>query len=200
MMTIEKKILISIFALLIVITVFLTIFEITLYIFHSAFNQNILSLKTHNSIWDYLLYQEYISFIDLDIFTINEKRHLLDVKRLLEKINQIWLTLLFFSFAGVIIISFKKLWFSIISKIYLWSLILLIFLIMLSLNFLTNFNFLHSLFFIDNSWVFSQNSILIKLFPIIYFQQFFFIIIFFNMVFLAIYFKVYLSFVSETNE
>jgi len=200
MMTIEKKILISIFALLIVITVFLTIFEITLYLFHSAFNQNILSLKTHNSIWDYLLYQEYISFIDLDIFTINEKRHLLDVKRLLEKINQIWLTLLFFSFAGVIIISFKKLWFSIISKIYLWSLILLIFLIMLSLNFLTNFNFLHSLFFIDNSWVFSQNSILIKLFPIIYFQQFFFIIIFFNMVFLAIYFKVYLSFVSETNE
>jgi len=79
-----------IFPLLIFLTISLSSFELILNLFHSPFGQEVVNPQAHNLTWLYLLKQKYITLIELDIFTIHEKRHLLDVKRLFEQIYSLW--------------------------------------------------------------------------------------------------------------
>ncbi len=80
-----------IFPLLIFLTISLSSFELILNLFHSPFGQEVVNPQAHNLTWLYLLKQKYITLIELDIFTIHEKRHLLDVKRLFEQIYSLWI-------------------------------------------------------------------------------------------------------------
>jgi len=86
------KVLLLLASILIYIVISLSSFIFLLYTFHSPFGYDIVELKAHNLTWTYLLKQKYISFInDLDIFSIYEKRHLLDVKRLFSSIYEFWI-------------------------------------------------------------------------------------------------------------
>jgi uncharacterized membrane protein len=165
------------------ITIFLTSFEITLHLFHSPLNSTIIEPKAHSSTWIYLLKQKYISFIDLDIFTIREKRHLLDVKRLFDKIYIIWEIL-----TSISILIFTYLYFKskeILNIAIRYSLnlgvVLNIIFILISFNFLEIFKTLHQIIFPNNSWTFPKESILIEWFPLIYFIEFFAILILLNL-------------------
>jgi hypothetical protein len=130
---------------------------------------------THTITWTYLLKQQYLNFIDLDIYNIHEKRHLLDVKRVLETLYHLWLLLLITTTIGMIIFrnDYKK----ITKQVANLGLFLILFLVFMSIDFINNFDFLHSLLFNAKTWVFSNDSILIELFPLIYFQQFFFFLL-----------------------
>ena len=179
-----KKILYIAFATLISLTVIFTSFELTLFYFHSPIQSSIIEPKMHSLTWIYLLKQKYITLIDLDIFDINEKRHLLDVKRLFERIYSIWITLLIFTLSIIIFFYFKskdKLSIVISYTIILGVTTNILFII-ISFNFLNSFTLLHQILFPNNSWIFQPNSILIKWFPISYFIEFFTIFIISNFI------------------
>ncbi len=58
--------------------------------------------------------------------------------------------------------------------------------ILISFNFLEVFTILHKIIFTPNSWIFKPNSILIEWFPLLYFIEFFTIIIILNFLILFI--------------
>jgi len=169
-------------ALFLLITLTISSFELTLHLFHSPFNSTIIEPKAHSLTWIYLLKQKYISLIDLDIFNINEKRHLLDVKRFFDKIYYIWSILFTLSIFISISLYFKskeKLALVIRYSTILGVVLNIIF-ILISFNFLEIFTLLHKILFLHNSWVFQPNSILIEWFPLEYFIEFFAIFIVLN--------------------
>ncbi len=174
------------FATIIFLAITLTIFEFLLYNFHSPFNQDILNPKAHTLTWTYILKQKYITFIDLDIFSIHEKRHLLDVKRLFEKIYTMWLIFTISSVVITILIYFKG-WIEEVFRyfFYIGVVINSIFIIS-SLFFLDSFKFLHKIIFPYNSWIFPPDSILIEWFPISYFIEFFILFIALNILVLFV--------------
>jgi hypothetical protein len=155
-------------AIIIVISIYLSLFEVLLYYFHSPLTHSIEDPLKQQATWTYLLHQKYLSFIEIDAYTIHEKRHLLDVKRFFEKVHIVWITFTFFSLI-ILPIFFKHL---IKIIIYLGITINTLF-ILFSLNFINSFDFLHTLLFTKNSWVFNKESKLIEYFPLIYFQEFF---------------------------
>jgi len=168
-----KKLLYFLSVLIVLISIYLTVFELILHTFHSPFNSIIEESTAQNSTWVYLLKQHYITFIELDIFNLHEKRHLLDVKKVFESTYRLWLLSLAFSLLVLIpLIIHKKLK---IFSIYLcrtgftFNILLLI----LSLNFLNTFTYLHTLLFSKNTWLFPKDSLLIEWFPLRYFQEFF---------------------------
>ncbi len=178
------KILYLFLAILISLTVIFSSFELTLFYFHSPIQSYIIEPKMHSLTWIYLLKQKYITLIDLDILNINEKRHLLDVKRLFETIYSIWITLLIFTLSIIIFFYFKSK--EKLSIVINYTIILgvntnILFMI-ISFNFLDSFTLLHQIFFPNNSWIFQPNSILIKWFPILYFIEFFTIFIVSNFI------------------
>ena len=178
------KILYAILAIIILLTLLLSSFELTLFIFHSPFGNDIINPKAHSLTWIYLLKQHYISLIDLDIFDINEKRHLLDVKRLFEQIYFIWKVMLIVSLF-TLILFYRKL--SIVIKYsIIIGIVINILLIIISFDFLDSFSFLHQMIFPYNSWIFKPNSILIIWFPLSYFIEFFLIFILFNLICISI--------------
>jgi len=169
-----KKILYILLATVVLITIYLTIFELLLYNFHSPLNSEISNPIAHQSTWTYLLKQHYVTFIDNDIFTIHEKRHLLDVKKLFEQTHTLWITFLSMTLA---ILSITLLKYSIHLKRILKGVVIMgiighTLLLLLALNFLTNFKLFHTLLFTPNTWQFAKNSPLIEWFPILYFQEF----------------------------
>ncbi|HFU76486.1 MAG TPA: DUF1461 domain-containing protein [Arcobacter sp.] len=172
-MTFFKKFFYFIFIVIFTITLFLTLFELLLHIFHKPITFPIEDRITHSETWAYLLKQQYISFIDLDIYNISEKRHLLDVKRVLESTYNVWLILLGISFIGLTI--FRKTYKVFIQQTAILGLIVSALLIVSSINFISVFEFMHSLFFNAKTWIFPKESMLIELFPLVYFQQFFFL-------------------------
>ena len=180
-----KKIIYLLSATLISLTIMFTSFELTLYSFHSPIQTHIIEPKMHSLTWIYLLKQKYITLIDLDIFNINEKRHLLDVKRLFENIYSIWLTLLVSSIFIVIFLYLKERLSIVIRYSAIIGAFINILLIIILFNFLDSFTLLHQILFPNNSWIFEPNSILIKWFPISYFMEFFAIFIILN--FIAFY-------------
>ena len=167
-------------AILLSFTLLLSSFEITLFLFHSPINSEIIEPKAHSMTWIYLLKQKYMAFIDLDIFTLYEKRHLLDVKRLFDKIYYIWVIVSILTISFILFIYFiDKKRFFLILRYNLFIVFLTILLsILILINFLDSFSFLHQLIFLGHSWVFPDNSILIEWFPLSYFQEFMVIIIF----------------------
>jgi len=174
------KILYYILAIVLFLAFSFTVFELLLHTFHSSFNQDIPNPKAHTLIWIYLLKQKYITFIDLDIFSIHEKRHLLDVKRLFEKIYTIWLIFTISSVVITIFIYFKG-WIGEVFRYFLYIGVAInsIFIIS-SIFFLDSFKFLHKILFPYNSWIFPPDSILIEWFPISYFMEFFILFIVLN--------------------
>jgi integral membrane protein (TIGR01906 family) len=160
--------------LVISITLLLSSFELTLWLFHSPYGSAIIEPKSHQLTWIYLLKQEYISFIDLDIFNIHEKRHLLDVKRTFETIYNIWTILSIITI--VIIISlylfYKDKFIMIMRYLIYIGVITILLSVVISFDFLNSFSFLHQLIFPNQSWIFTDDSILIKWFPLRYFKEF----------------------------
>ena len=178
------KIVYIILALFISLTILLSSFELTLFIFHSPFGSDIIHPKAHTLTWIYLLKQHYISLIDLDIFDINEKRHLLDVKRVFEQIYFIW------KIMSIVTLSLAIIFYRRLSEILKYTInigvIISILLIIISFDFLDSFSFLHQMIFPHNSWIFQPNSILIIWFPLSYFIEFFVIFMLFNLIGISI--------------
>ncbi len=50
----------------------------------------------------------------------------------------------------------------------------------MAFDFLENFKWLHQLMFPKSSWIFPEDSILIVWFPLLYFKQFFLMVLFLN--------------------
>ena len=169
-----KKTLLFLVTIVVAITIQLTLFELLLHIFHTTINSTA-NQEIISSVWNYLLKQRYITFIDLDIFTIHEKRHLLDVKRVLENSYNIWLWLFTTTIFLLFILKEKR--GEVLNRSRVVTIIIAVSLILISLNFLDSFNSFHTLFFKNQSWIFDPNSTLIEIFPIEYFQQFFIIFI-----------------------
>ena len=129
-----------------------------------------------------------MSLIDLDIYSIHEKRHLLDVKRVLKVTYQLWMILLVLS--SIISIFFRNSYRIFFRRVSILGLSICFILLVSSISFIDSFNFLHTLLFNNQTWIFPNNSMLIELFPLVYFQQFFFfflignIILFISLLFL----------------
>lgn len=183
-----KKISTFLLSIFFIIIVILGAFEWTLSYYHTSYGTTPNEPQAHQFMWLYLLKQQYHTLIDLDILTIHEKRHLLDVKRALEAFHLYWLlslTLLLFIFT-VLMIKFR----TIIHTIMTYSLYTLTFCAISSLfilfDFLDTFKLFHELLFISNSWIFPEQSYLIQWFPLIYFKQFF-VIVFLKTLFMIIF-------------
>ena len=158
-----------IFLSLIVLTgIYLSTFEFLLYHFHSPIYGEIINPSAHNTTWTYLLHQKYITFIELDLLNIHEKRHLLDVKRVFNTTYILWMLSASLGFL-ILTVCFRN----VIKYIATIGLSLNTFALLLSFNFLNSFELFHTLFFKQNSWIFLQNSLLIQWFPLVYFQDFF---------------------------
>ena len=168
-----KKIIYFILAITLLIAIYLTLFEILLYNFHYPFNSPIKDPTTHTHTWIYLLKQHYISLIEVDAFNIHEKRHLLDVKRILETTHLLWIIVSSFTLLITLLLFIKKELKNILKQSIIIGTAINTLLIMLSFNFLNSFNTFHKLFFTKNSWSFPKNSLLIDCFPLLYFQEFF---------------------------
>ncbi|HHB94225.1 MAG TPA: DUF1461 domain-containing protein [Campylobacterales bacterium] len=174
------RIVYTLLSIIILLAILLSSFELTLLLFHSPFGSDIIYPKAHSLTWIYLLKQQYITLIDLDIFDINEKRHLLDVKRVFEQIYFIWKIISIVSLS-IFILFYRKLSI-IIRQTFIIGIIINILLIIISFNFLDSFSFLHQMIFPHNSWIFQPSSILIIWFPLSYFIEFFLIFILFNLI------------------
>jgi hypothetical protein len=167
---------------LIVLTgIYLSIFEFLLYHFHSPFNVKVINTSAYNTTWIYLLHQKYMTFIELDLLNIHEKRHLLDVKRVFKMTYMLWMLSASLGFL-ILTVFFQK----IIKYIAILGLSLNTFALLLSFNFLNSFELFHALFFKQNSWIFLQNSLLIQWFPLIYFQEFFSLFLLLSFFFFAL--------------
>lgn len=127
-------------------------------------------------VWSYLLDGKVPVFISWDALSARGLRHLMDVKYIL----QYW-------YYGLCIVSpfFILLlgiaWYRgrLCSLLWVISIFLIMFLLFLviiaTVNFKESFDFIHQLVFKEGSWYFYKSSLLIKLFPLEYFKQFFFI-------------------------
>jgi integral membrane protein (TIGR01906 family) len=124
--------------------------------------------------WIYLLEQRYITLIDLDIFTIHEKRHLLDVKRLFEKIYSVWVAISTLAISSMILLYIrgKKSLGLVFRYNFLIGLMILLFSIFIATDFLDAFEMLHQLLFPQQSWILPNDSLLIAWFPLDYFREF----------------------------
>lgn len=187
-----KKILYLSIGLLCFLSLLLTIFESTLFFFHSPFGLEIIYPKAHSATWIYLLKQKYISFIELDIFNIYEKRHLLDVKRVFERLHTLWMVILTISLFSLLFLYLKdkKGFFLVLKQSFYLNYLFIIISIVLASNFLNIFELLHQLLFLHQSWIFPPNSILIKWFPLVYFQQFLGIILFCHFLIILLFYKI----------
>jgi hypothetical protein len=105
---------------------------------------------------------------------MRSRRHLLDVKVIL---HGIWYCL----WGGLIISATLLIWLRKNLNNLIWhvffvnSLILICLFFVISVNFSSAFIDMHHLLFPVGSWVFAKDSLLIQLFPLAYFQQFFYL-------------------------
>ena len=180
---------------IVLIAIYLTVFELLLHHFHFSLNSEINKPTVNSSIWRYLLHQKYIAFIDLDLLTIHEKRHLLDVKRVLNKTAILWITFSSLSFF-ILIVFFRK----IVKIIALLGMALNGLFLLLTFNFLNAFQFFHTLFFRHQSWVFLKDSLLIECFPLLYFQEFLAFFLLLTSLIFFIFLKIRLKFINIIQE
>lgn len=156
-------------ALVVLMAIYLSIFEALLQLFQMPFGSNLNQHEAHDKIWHYLLAQEYESFIELEALSLHEKRHLLDVKRILESTYTLWMFVMPFAIV-VLILFFNK----IVAYIFYMGLAFNVSTIALfGYNFLSSFDTFHTFFFVHGSWRFSHDSLIIEIFPLHYFQEFF---------------------------
>lgn len=180
-----KKVFYFALAMMVLLTIYLSIFETLLHTFQSSFGNDMSQNENHNAIWVYLLQQQYESFIELEQLSIHEKRHLLDVKRILEDVYTVWTVLVPLG-TVLLVLFFNK----IVAYVFYVGLALNLSVILLfGYNFISSFDRFHAFFFVTNSWRFPQDSILIEVFPLNYFQEFLILfIVMSTMVFALLYF------------
>ena len=127
-----------------------------------------------DEIFIYLLGHHSTGLLNADYLNIAEKRHLLDVKRLLIDSKSLFK----YSFLGNIsfLLLFRKHLYKTPLFKYVtalgFSTILASILLTTWLGFKELFTLLHTPFFNNNTWLFPKDSLLIQLFPIEYFYQF----------------------------
>jgi uncharacterized membrane protein len=129
-----------------------------------------LDSKMHQQVLYYLLLADNSGFILLDNFTLFEKRHLLDVKRLIAALQSVFILS---GLLSVVIIIYRLQLGIILRNVFMLLLVLsavLFFLILCAFSYI--FEQLHPYLFVHNSWFFSDDSQLILLFPLDYFQTF----------------------------
>lgn len=131
------------------------------------------SLLQRQEIVDYLLGKGANVLPEMGFLNLAEKRHLLDVRRLFASIASLFYLLLPISLLLLMLqrrfasgrVSLRVAWLGL-------GLILLPGLLMLLGGFVPLFIFLHTFLFPPNTWVFPDDSILIRLFPLDYFFRF----------------------------
>lgn len=190
-----QKVMASVLALFLVVILVLSAFEWTISYYHTSWNQAVINPTAHKFVWQYLLKQHYLNLIDLEILSMHEKRHLLDIKRTLETLHLYWQMgmALFMTLTVVMIIKFRTMGFDVVKRsLYILTFIFLM-VVWVLFDFLDFFKLFHTLLFVSSSWVFPENSYLIQWFPLVYFQQFF-VIVFLKTLFMVIFFYCISSF------
>jgi len=129
--------------------------------------------------WNYLLENPYEHLINTKAYSIEERRHLLDVKRLINDFKQgLLITFGIFLVLVLLLIVKKQVSKNDIVEINTISIVAVLGVSLLGIAFFNHFfNQLHTLFFHEGSWVFLETSLLIQLFPYRYFQEFFMIVL-----------------------
>lgn len=128
-------------------------------------------------IFTYLLNHHYNGLLNVNYLNITEKRHLLDVKRLFANTLQLFQ----YSVLGhltLLLLFRKKLSGLLLLQILVTTggMIVITSAALISIfGFKEIFSLLHKPFFVENTWLFSEESTLIHLFPSEYFYQFLFI-------------------------
>lgn len=119
-----------------------------------------------------------------DLFNQNEKDHLRDVKLLLDRLEQIYFSLLVVMLICITLLYrfFKNKFWKSIHRTFtygsLLTILLTLLLILFSLNFDKIFTQFHLVFFPQGNWMFPLESNLIRLFPkSFFFEEFVFIVI-----------------------
>ncbi|MDD5391847.1 MAG: DUF1461 domain-containing protein [Thiothrix sp.] len=151
----------------------LSIFHLLLETSHPTVEPGLQALS--NWLWDYLLQDPIPNLPNTDLLDMRSRRHMLDVKRTLLAVQQIWYVAssLLALLVAMQIRNKRLLVKSLYYTSYLGLGVLGIVGVLTSLSFRWSFNYIHQLLFTNQSWVFSLDSALIQLFPIHYFQQFF---------------------------
>ncbi|CAA6812616.1 MAG: Unknown protein [uncultured Sulfurovum sp.] len=189
-----KRLSFFLLTIIVLISLYLSVFELLLYSFHSPLGNTIKNPTLQEATWTYLIHQKYMGFIELDTYTIYEKRHLLDVKKVFEKTYDLWIIFTLLSVV-ILLFFFKK----IIKSVIALGISINILLIVFSLNFIKSFELFHNLFFKNNSWIFSNDSLLIQLFPLHYFQEFFILLLLLTFsIFILLYMYRYLNAKNST--
>ncbi len=161
-------------AWIVLLALLLGLFELILHTFHTPFGYSLVEPQAQMQTWEYLLQQHYVSLIDVDLFSIHEKRHLLDVKRLFDRLYLLWLILLAVGSAGGVLLyvrfrsTFKRLRYD----LWIMGVGSALLLIMALIFFQESFEWLHQLLFPYQSWLFPPDSLLIEWFPEVYFIEF----------------------------
>ena len=132
--------------------------------------------QLHTDIWRYLLADNTQGLINHAQLDAHEERHLLDVKRLLQRffMSTSWIVVGSSTSLSVYLYWAKTQWRQVCSGIALLGLTgvgVLLLLVMLA-GFRSGFIRFHELLFVPGSWWFSPDSGLIQAFPLSYFQQF----------------------------
>lgn len=126
-------------------------------------------------IWRYLLDDPSLRLPNTDLLDMRSRRHMLDVKRILVELRHIW-----WGVTATFLLLFLLQWRKRLrlAQTLCWSGYiglgtLLAGGMLAVLNFRWAFIMLHYLLFSGMTWVFPADSVLIRLFPLNYFQQFF---------------------------
>jgi len=166
---------IQLLAWLLLVTLLLSAFELVLALFHAPLMETISDPILHAQTWQYLLKQHYVTFIESDLFSLHEKRHLLDVKRLFDSLYRYWLMAMGVTLLGFILLGRrwrekKKILCQVLVRMG-WGIHFLFMVILIF--FPQSFGLLHQLLFPTASWFFPPDSLLIRWFPLHYFMEFF---------------------------
>lgn len=145
-------------------------------------------------IWQYLLDDNNFTLVNMEGLSVAERRHLLDVKRILQAIEQLCYIGIIVTGCSVAIGWFvlKKSFCGLFQQIAISLFSLIVFLGILAIvNFFDYFLLLHEILFEKDTWFFSGDSLLIRLFPFQYFQQFLFFLLLFSLLLVFLFFVFY---------
>ena len=163
-------------SLIILFSAFIVIYDFNFY--KNEFSKNNVLDKFDNETYVNLISENLFNYLYSDGFLINiytyqESSHLKDVKILIRSLILFFL-LLFFIFLFALILYNKYLHYVFLITFFILISTLFLLYIFTLFNFLYIFDKFHELFFINNSWIFEYDSILIKLFPEEFFIHAFF--------------------------
>jgi len=190
----NKKIIVNIIAVLLIlnITLILYLFNFRLILFDADFYQAEFEKyrvyerfgkenidKTNSGLSAYFKDGKSNNLLDDDFFDFEEKRHLLDVKNIVQKTPSllVWMVgIVIFLLILFYLTDFKRLT-EYIPLILIFSgavtlIFGLILLLFVRLNFDLPFAFLHKMLFEEGTWLFSGDSNLIGMYPIGFFYDF----------------------------